>query len=76
MAEREGPSVRIEISCFGCKYEKSESYRVQSDSGHDVYCVHPKVEKRRVGDTRWDTPDWCPLRQEAISKFVASIFKT
>ncbi|WP_422923684.1 hypothetical protein [Singulisphaera sp. PoT] len=67
MSQTNGPSVRIVLSCFNCKHETSESYRVQGDSGSDVYCTHPQCGgKKRVGDTRWDTPDWCPLRDDAI----------
>lgn len=60
-AQRVGPHITIQGSCSGCAYERSVSYRCQSDSGHDVYCDHPAVGGRRVGDTRWVTPDWCPL---------------
>lgn len=59
---QEGPRITIKASCFGCPFEQSESYRVQSDSGSDVYCAHPSFENRqRVGDTIWDTPDFCPV---------------
>lgn len=55
-----GPHITIRASCYGCPCERSESYRVQGDSGHDIYCDHPEVAGKRVGDSRWDTPDWCP----------------
>lgn len=71
-AKREGPRVRLDLSCDGCAHESSVSYRVQGDSGHDVYCNHPSLGKRReVGDTRWTTPAWCPLRDAAITTAVA-----
>lgn len=62
VAGREGPSIIIQIKCFGCRFETSKRYRVQGDSGIDVYCQHPSFpERKAVGDTRWDTPDWCPV---------------
>lgn len=58
----EGPRITVKASCFDCPFVVSESYRVQSDSGSNVYCAHPSFEKRqRVGDTVWDTPDFCPV---------------
>jgi hypothetical protein len=67
MTKREGPLVRVTRDCYGCRYEHSESYAVQSDSGHIVYCTHPShPERKRVGDTNWQTPAWCPfLKEEA-----------
>ena len=57
-----GPRITVKASCFNCPFVVSESYRVQSDSGSNVYCAHPSFEKRqRVGDTVWDTPDFCPV---------------
>lgn len=67
--KREGPSVRIEASCFDCKYEHGEHYAVQGDSGCDVSCTHPDSPKPAcVGDTTWKTPTWCPLLPDAIRK--------
>jgi hypothetical protein len=58
--ERIGPHLHLAATCSGCKYERSERYQVQGDSGRDVYCDHPSQPNRLVADTRWDTPDWCP----------------
>jgi hypothetical protein len=61
----EGPEVTTKYSCVKCKYETSESYRCQGDSGHDVYCTHPSFPvRRRIGDTTWRTPEFCPFRQQ------------
>lgn len=61
-----GPTVTVKMSCLNCTHEHSESYRVQGDSGHDVYCNHGDA-KRRIGDTTWDTPAWCPLKPPDMS---------
>ena len=55
-----GPTLLSERSCYGCMYEESAPYRVQGDSGREVYCT-AGVARRLVGDTSWTTPDWCPL---------------
>lgn len=75
--KREGPLVTIEANCFGCKHCTTESYRVQSDTGSDVYCEHPDVlaesalrSRKRVGDTSWTTPKWCPLLEAAMKKLL------
>lgn len=61
-ATQAGPRITLKASCFDCPFVQSESYRVQSDSGHDVRCAHPSFDKpKRVGDTVWDTPDFCPV---------------
>jgi hypothetical protein len=89
MPNREGPNVTIAMSCHGCRHEHSESYRVQGDSGHDVYCTHPSAVaglhaqvpphhaatliKRTIGDTTWRTPDWCPLRKRALAELAATL---
>ena len=64
-AERIGPTVTVKRSCSGCKYERSQSYRVQGDSGHDIYCDHPDSGGKVVGDTNWSTPEWCPALKPA-----------
>ena len=76
---RVGPRLNVEASCYGCAYERSVSYRVQGDSGHDIYCDHPDAGGKRVGDTRWSTPDWCPagatmmaVRAHLLAKEVRS----
>lgn len=74
----QGPRVKIELSCFDCDFCTSESYACQGDSGSDVYCIHPEAveagkDRRHVGDSRWTTPVWCPLRQAAIDKMVAGL---
>ena len=57
-----GPKVTVRRSCSDCKACNSESYAVQGDSGHYVYCEHPSLPERKyIGDTRWDTPGWCPV---------------
>ena len=64
---REGPLVTVKRSCNGCKHEFSESYRIQGDSGFDVSCRQPEVNEgalRRIGDTDWNTPKWCPYLKE------------
>lgn len=59
------PRITVRLSCFECNHEDSTSYRCQSDSGHNVFCNHPDVVKdgkpKRIGDTTWDTPMWCPF---------------
>ena len=69
---REGPNIIITADCYGCKYCRSESYCVQSDSGHDVYCDHPEIDGKTVGDTNWRTPDWCPLLDAAMTAAKAA----
>jgi hypothetical protein len=59
--KRVGPHLALSASCYGCAFERSVSYRCQSDSGHDIFCDHPESNGRSVGDTRWTTPDWCPV---------------
>lgn len=67
-----GPKVTTHRSCFDCEVCVSESYRVQSDSGQDVYCTHPSLaERKRIGDTNWETPDWCPAAIAAAPQFEA-----
>ncbi|WP_422928630.1 hypothetical protein [Singulisphaera sp. PoT] len=77
MSMQEGPSIKIAIDCFYCKHRTYESYRVQGDSGGDHYCTHPKVQQPRqhIGDGTTRTPDWCPLKKEAVKKFVKELFR-
>ena len=60
-----GPEVTERRSCLNCQACKSESYHVQGDSGHDVYCTHPAFQsdpkqRKFIGDSTWTTPSWCP----------------
>lgn len=70
--DREGPSVTIEASCFGCRYEKSEHYQAQSDSGCVVYCTHSS-KPARIGDTTWDTPEWCPFIERVVLTKIGQV---
>jgi hypothetical protein len=65
-----GPTVRIELSCSECLHCKTKGYACQGDSGSDVYCNYDGT-LRHIGDTRWDTPEWCPFRRDAIREAVA-----
>lgn len=77
--KKSGPTLTVKASCFNCSHEYSESYAVQSDSGCRVFCEHPTVlsesalgSRKRIGDTTWDTPSWCPLLGEAMAKLMKS----
>lgn len=60
--KQEGPTITTKGSCLDCKHCRSESYQCQGDSGSIVSCSHPALElSRRIGDTTWRTPDWCPV---------------
>jgi hypothetical protein len=76
-AARTGPLVATSMSCQGCVHEHSESYKVQGDSGSDVSCRHPGANEgtllRRIGDTTWRTPEWCPLRPASYEELRARI---
>jgi hypothetical protein len=65
---RVGPEAKLTLSCFGCEHCKTSGYTCQGDSGTDVFCG--AMDNRTVGDTRWDTPDWCPYREAAIQEIV------
>lgn len=71
--DRMGPRLTLEASCNGCAHCHEESYAVQGDSGFDVECAHPSAaepgKRRRIGDTTWSTPKWCPLMADALATF-------
>lgn len=68
---RVGPRETVNRSCYDCSVCKSESYAVQGDSGHDVYCTHPLVGRKHIADTSWATPDWCPALPPAAPLLAA-----
>lgn len=72
--KRRGPRLVVKADCMDCKYEQSEHYAVQGDSGCRVFCTYPDVmgesaigSRKRIGDTTWDTPKWCPLLADAFA---------
>jgi hypothetical protein len=81
--KRNGPELTVNATCFGCAHVRTERYACQGDSGCDVYCAQqeaigaaPTLAKnglRVVGDTRWDTPPWCPLFPAARAALVADL---
>jgi hypothetical protein len=71
MGKRLGPKVTLGLSCNGCVHERSEHYAVQGYSGWDVHC--DASEGRLIGDTTWDTPEWCPLRRVALCAFLQEL---
>lgn len=69
-----GPKITIRRSCADCAVCQGERYTCQSDSGTDVYCAHPSFPQRRIiGDSRWDTPQWCPAEPEIAARADARI---
>lgn len=70
--KREGPAVRIAARCMDCRHCVTESYEVQGDSGSDVYCI-ATGSRRLIGDTTWDTPDWCPFLERAKQELVSLV---
>jgi hypothetical protein len=79
-AKRNGPHLHVIATCQGCVHEHSEHYCIEDgndvDSGHDVYCMHPASQggqRRRIGDTTWHTPQWCPLLAEARAAFATEL---
>lgn len=67
-----GPKVELQLSCYDCEYCKNSSYTCQSDSGTDVSCG--AMNNRHIGDTNWNTPDWCPYRTAAIDTAIREMF--
>lgn len=72
MSKRQGPHLMIEASCQGCEYERSSYYAIQGDSGHIVRCEHPDGQKR-IGDSTWQTPVWCPMLPEAKRRLAMAL---
>lgn len=68
-----GPTVSVSMSCFDCAHCESKGYAVQGGSGIDVWCRHPQFGRRVVGDSRWNTPAWCPFRKAAIEAIIARL---
>lgn len=69
---REGPA--ITKSCLGCKWLKSEFFRVQGDSGRDYNCTY-YGGNRFIASYYATTPDWCPVPvpREAHEKSCAHL---
>ncbi len=65
-AKTNGPRLTIVACCSDCIHCKSISYVCQSDSGRTVECNHPNVGRKRIGDTTWTTPEWCPELPAAL----------
>jgi hypothetical protein len=71
-----GPIVKLDVSCYECTHCKTERYTCQGDSGTDVYCEKVTDERglmRRVGDSSWRTPEWCPFLAGAIGEKMRSL---
>lgn len=71
--KREGPGITIRASCFGCRYETSQPFRCQGDSGSYVYCNHPSIGNKYVASYSWDTPDWCPFTPPRLGDREAAL---
>jgi hypothetical protein len=69
----QGPKISLKLSCYECEHCKSTPYRIQGDSGHDVSCKEPSIVDRHIADTRWDTPEWCPLRAKSLAEFKQTL---
>lgn len=62
----------ISAMCTTCFHVRAQRYDVQGDHGYDVSCAHP-AGARDIGDTRWETPEWCPLLADAAERYLAAI---
>ncbi len=67
-----GPKIELQLSCYKCQWCLNESYNFQSDSGIIVYC-NADNKKKRIGDTVWETPDWCPKMPEILQEIKEKI---
>ena len=70
--QKEGPRLKVVASCHGCRHVRSAYYAVQNDSGYKVECVHP-AGWGAIGDTTWDTPEWCPLMTAARERLLDTL---
>lgn len=68
MPDRIGPKVSLSLSCFDCIHCHTKSYTCQGDSGSTVSCG--AEGDRHIGDTSWNTPNWCPFKNEAILRAI------
>lgn len=63
-----GPKITTTRRCTECPACIGEPYRVQSDSGVDYYCQHPRFrhdeQKRKYIGFSSSTPDWCPAESD------------
>lgn len=73
MSETEGPKLTVHADCFPCVYSRPEHYVAQGDSGHNVHCDHPKSGGKRIGDSTWQTPGWCPLYHVQLERLLAKL---
>ncbi len=70
---RDGPKVTLAFSCDGCVHLRQSSWsRADGASGGSDHCakfVDRNGSLGRINNTS-DTPDWCPLRKDAIQEFM------
>lgn len=75
MAEQQGPSIELKLSCFDCIYRDGTREEDQDGSRSCLYaCTHPDMpaQERNLGyNTR--TPDACPLRAAVIAAALRPI---
>ena len=57
-----GPWVQIVVKCHGCTFHRPESH----DDGVEYSCMEPSIGGRAIYG--FDTPEWCPLRADAIMR--------
>ncbi len=68
MGKIDGPTITVKANCSNCVHNRSVRYAVQGDSGFNVFCCHSSFgDGRSIGDTNWDTPEWCPLFTAALA---------
>ncbi len=73
MSKRVGPQFSLNASCYGCVHVRGVNYVEPGRAGCKIYCDHPDRPGRRVGDSDWSTPSWCPLLVESRRTFGASL---
>lgn len=58
-----GPRVLITVTCHGCEHLSTTRYEAMGERCWSDRCV---LEGRQLDDLA--TPDWCPLREEALAR--------
>ena len=66
---KKGPNINLDFSCHNCEHVRTKGYTCQGDSGSEVHC-NADGTLRYIGDTTWRTPEWCPLRHQALADYL------
>lgn len=65
MSEKiKGPEVKLSFNCSNCEYCIVDQYNFFGRTRLFMNCKHPNIGGKKIGESTFKTPDFCPYFEQ------------